>query len=147
MRVLCRHGHIAFFPRYEYEIFIYNDMFDASLERCGDYYTFPLLAEAPDFSLIGKSYLGLPALVRYEGNPWEIMRENGFVYNITLGTLVPKALITSSVNPKICGEYSVINGAIIQPGSINFIGQKILSYDAEFLQENMELRIIEYSYE
>ena len=147
MRVLCRHGHFAFYPRREYEVFIFNDLFATTLSRENDYYTFPLLKDAPDYSLIAKPYLGIPALKRFEGTPWEIMKENGFVYSVDLGVLVLKEAITLSVRPTIAGQYSIVDSPIIQPGSINAIGQRIMSYDAEFLQENLQLRIIEYSYE
>ena len=147
MRVLCRHGHFAFFPRREYEIFIFNDLLEVELVRSQDFYTFPILKDLPDYSLVGQLYGNFPSITRYEGNPWEIMRENRLVYSLETGLLVPRETIFVSINPVITGEFFLADTLLIQPGSSNYIGQRILSYDAEFLQDKLQLRVIEYSYE
>jgi len=147
MRILCRHGHYAFYPRNEIEVFIYNDLYGAELVREDDYYTFPFLKGASDHSLVGKTYLGLPANARYEGKPWEIMKENNFVYSLALKVVVPVELILDFTDPYLAGQYFLSDALLVQAGAKNILGQRILSYDAEFLQEYNQIRILGMSYE
>src|SRR4051812_4712842 len=93
MRVLCRHGHFAFYPRKASDINQFSQSFGVTLKREEDYYTFPRLQGAPKYSLLGKLYVNLPALATYEGMPWEVMKANDFVYNVQLGLLVPKLAV------------------------------------------------------
>jgi hypothetical protein len=65
MRVLCRYGHFAFYPKDEKEISLFNQLFDQVLLRQDDFYTFEFLKDAPEYSLLGKPYLGLPASVLF----------------------------------------------------------------------------------
>lgn len=148
MRVLCRHGHFAFYPSKTSDIARFSNYFDEELVRDGDFYTFPLLKQAPRYSIAGKPYLTLPALKTYEGRaPWDVLRENGFVYHILSGLLVPKASITILINPPLAGFYFLAQSPLIQPGSRNTLGQQILSYDGEFFQDTVQLKVREFSYE
>lgn len=147
MRVLCRSGHFAFYPRTASDIARFSNYFSVTLKRERDYYTFKGLYGAEDYSLLGKPYLNLPALATYEGEPWEIMRENDFVYSLDLGIIVPKLSILSIVDTPLVGYYYRAGGSIIQPGSRTLLGQQILSYSGEFIDEGSSLRISEFSYE
>jgi hypothetical protein len=146
MRVLCRHGHFAFYPESENDVGTFNNIFDESLTRVNDFYTFSLLKDALKYSLKGKPYLGIPALVDFEGEPWEVMRENGFVYNIALKQLVPKESITIVIDPPIVGFFWLAATPLIQPGSRNFTGNPILSYDAQFAFKTQSLKVFEVQY-
>lgn len=147
MRVLCRHGHFAFYPRTSTDIATFVNRYGQELVRAGEFYTFPLLVDAPDYSLQGKPYLNLPALSTFEGKPWDVMRENGFVYSIATGLLVPKLSVTVFINPPRTGMYLTAETPLIQPGSRNITGQQLLSYDAEFDPKTFILRVREFNYE
>lgn len=147
MRVLCRHGHLAFFPKRPSEAARICQYYGIELVRSDEFYTFPLLAEAKSFSLAGLDYLGIPAIKTYAGYPWEVMRENGFVYDVNKEALVPKASIVSIGGPELSGFCYVWDSAILQPGVRNALGNQILSYDGELNVENFHLKVSEFSYE
>lgn len=147
MRVLCRHGHFSFYPRDEAEVFRFSSFYEETLVRDRDFYTFEFLKDAPKYSIKGKPFLGLPAQVTFEGEPWEVMRENGFVYNLALGLVVLKAAVTLIVNPQVSEGFFLAESPLIQPGSRTFTGQQILSYDAEYLGDTSQLRVFEVEYE
>lgn len=146
MRVLCRHGHLAFYETYAGEIAYFMDYYGVELERDGEFFTFPLLRGAPDYSLAGKPYRGILAVKTFAGKPWDILRENGFVYNISTKTLVPKATVLTTFNPVDAGGYYTHEGPLIQPGSW-VDGKQILSYDAAYGAKFLEARISEYDEE
>jgi hypothetical protein len=121
--------------------------FDVTLKREEDYYTFSYLQGAPKYSIMGRPYLNLPALKTFEGNPWDVMRENGFVYNIQLGALVPKISITGIADITQKGFFFIANVPLLQPGIRTVLGQQITSYSGEFYEDKFWLRILEYDYE
>lgn len=148
MRVLCRHGHIAFYPKRARDISRFSSFFKTTLVRDKDFYTFPLLKGAPRYSLSGKPYLSLPAIVTYEGREcWDVLRENGFVFHIASGLLVPKLAVAIPINPPQTGFYFAAQSPLIQPGSRNLSGRQILSYDGEYLDDTFQLRVRGFEYE
>lgn len=147
MRVLCRHGHFAFYPRTAADISKFSNFFDVTLKRERDYYTFSGLYGAKNYSLALKPYLNLPALKTYEGEPWEVMKENNFVYSLTLGLIVPKLAIISLVELPLIGFYYRAGGSLLQPGSRTKLGRQILSYSGEFVGEGYSLNVSEFDYE
>lgn len=146
MRVLCRHGHFAFYPRTPSDINRFTQSFATELEREEDYYTFSGLVGAPKYSLVGAPYLGLPAFQTYEGMPWDVMKANEFVYSIQLGILVPKISILGSADLVQKGFFFVANVPLLQPGVRTPQGQ-ILSYSGEFYTDKFYLRILEFDYD
>lgn len=147
MRVLCRSGHLAFYPRTSTEISRFCSYFKQELVRVEDYYTFPNLADAEDYSLVGKPYLNLPAIKTFEGNPWDVLSENKFVYNLATGLIVPAASITFLIQMPQVGFFFLPSVQLIQPGSIDTSGQQILSYSAEYVQDTFQLKVSEFDYE
>lgn len=148
MRVLCRHGHIAFFPRIASEVSRFCRYFGVELIRVEDFFTFEPLVELDRYSLVGKTYGNLPAVETFEGeNPWQVMKENGFVYHIASGLLLSKTSIAVKINPPLVGDFFIAESPLIQPGSRNAAGQQILSYDGEFIDGIFQLRVREFSYE
>lgn len=147
MRVICRHGHFAFYPRTSTDVSRFADYWRITLTRVEDYFTFPALATLPRYSFAGKSYLNLTAVKTYEGrHPWDVMRENGFVYHIASQALFQKNLIAVSVNPVLSQGFWVPPTALVQPGSRDKTGQIILSYSGEYNLHFAELKISEFSY-
>lgn len=148
MRVLCRHGHLAFYPRTAADVIKFCDFFGVELQRVDDYYTFEPLAELERYSLTGKLYGTLPALTTYEGRaPWEVMRENGFVYHLETEALLAKESVFVKINPPFVGDFFLAETPLIQPGSRNAAGQQILSYSGEFVDGLFQLRVTEFGYE
>lgn len=148
MRVLVRHGHFAFFPKRANDIDRFSTFFGQDLVSEDDYYTFEGLAGLPRYSLAVKAFGNLPAIKTYEGRgPWEVMRENDFVYSLTLGLLVPKLSIVKLSQPILTDGYFLSESPIYQPGMRDKSGRQILSYDAEFVSDNNQLRILGVSYE
>jgi hypothetical protein len=147
MRVLCRHGHFSFYPRQTSDLAKFAQMFGLTLEREEDYFTFSTLKAAGKYSLAGKPYVNLPALETYEGNPWDVMRENNFVYHLGLDVLVPKQSIVSIGELISKGFFYVFSGPILQPGSRTITGDQIMSYSGEFYDDRFYLRILEFAYE
>jgi hypothetical protein len=147
MRVLCRHGHFAFYPRGASDIYRFAQSFDVELEREEDYFTFPTLKGAESYSLAGKPYLGIPALETFEGKPWDVMKENGLVYDVQLGIVVPKTTIVGIADITQKGFFYVCNVPLLQPGARTILGRQILSYSGEFREDKFYLRILEFGYE
>ncbi len=147
MRILCRHGHIALFPRTASDVARFSNFFGVTLKRERDYYTFAGLYGAEDYSLLGRPFLNLPAITTYAGLPWEVMRENDFVYNIELGIIVPKLTIVGVVELPLVGFFYRSGGSLIQPGARTLLGRQILSYSGEFFDNGFSLNISEFDYE
>jgi hypothetical protein len=147
MRVLCRSGHFAFYPRKTSDIARFSNYFDITLEREEDYFTFPLLRDAPKYSISGKPFMGVPAIKTYAGNPWDIMKANSIVYHLGTKLVVPKLSILGIIDLKQVGYYFLAESALVQPGMRLRTGQQILSYTGEFVEEGYQLRVLEYSYD
>lgn len=147
MRVLCRHGHFAFYPRNASEIAKFSNYFNVTLKRENDYFTFSSLFGAKNYSILGKPYLNLPAVKTFEGLPWYVMKANGFVYDISLGVLIPKLSVISVIELPLVGFYFRAGGSLIQPGSRTLTGQQILSYSGEFVDQGLSLNVVEFDYE
>lgn len=146
MRILCRHGHFAFYQGYPGEMAEFMDYWKVELERSGEFYTFPLLAKAPKYSIQGKPYLGLPAKVTFEGEPWEVLRENGFVFSVALKRLVPKEAVVTPLELAQTEFYYLADFPLIQPGA-RLNGRQVLSYDALYNDALIQTKVSELSYE
>lgn len=146
MRVLCRHGHYAFFPRYASEIAEFCRTLEITLVRENDYYTFPALKGLSDYSIKTVIYKDIPAIITFEGTPWEILKQNKFVYNLGLGKVVPLASITTSISLEDVGGYYKSNATMVQAGSFVSTGVRLVDYDASFSENYQAVSITEVSY-
>jgi len=147
MRVLCRHGHIAFFPRDPSEISRFMSIYKVTLQRVDDFYTFDGIAAAKDYSLENHSYLNLTATKTYEGSPWEVFKANNFVYDLSTNLLVLKNSVKLKISLPLVGNYYLAPNPIIQPGSVFSGGSRIMSYDGEYDDSFYQLKIREFAYE
>ena len=143
MRIVVRHGYFSFYPRNAEELSRIQNIYDLELQRVQDFYTFARLVEAKDYSLIGAPYLNLTANKTFEGKPWEVMRENSFVYHMETQLLLPKTSITTVIDLPLINHYYLVENALIQPGSRLRSGEQIISYDAEFEFRTYELKVME----
>ncbi len=148
MRVLVRHGHFAFYPEKLNDLGRFSRYFGITLVRDGDFYTFSLLQDAPRYSLATKLFLNLPATTTYEGRaPWEVMRENGFVFDLLTQILVPKTSYVSIAPLPLSDDHWISPTPLFQPGLRDTSGRQILSYDGFFTMGTFDLKIIEVAYE
>jgi hypothetical protein len=131
MRIYCRHGYFLFEETEPGDMGRFSSVYDVDLVKVDHYYTFETLSEAEKYSLAGKMYLNLPALETFEGEPWEVFEQNGFVYSIELDIIQPVESVTTMI--KIAAsDFYYVSRALIQPGSLLQTGQKVVDYNAWF---------------
>lgn len=131
MIIKCIHGYFIVREQSEGEVARFNSIYETELVTEHDYFTFSQLVGAPEHSILGQSYLGLIATATYAGKPWEVMEENGYVYDFTLDVVRPIASITSLISPvrRLDGYWAK---GLIQPGSINNISGRVTGYTCHF---------------
>jgi hypothetical protein len=148
MRILCRHGHFALYPESAEEISKFQSWTNTKLFRSDDFYTFERLYDLPNYSLTGAPFGNILALKTFEGKPWEVMKENGYVYNVTTKLIVPKLAIVDMVSLNFGQYYYSVQNGILQPGTRQPLPPKqILSYDAYFDCDKFQLKIFGVEYE
>jgi hypothetical protein len=144
MKILCRHGHYAFFPDFSTEIAEFSRHFRTELVRQEDFFTFPLLKNLAGYALKGKIFSGeLVANTNFSGNPWEIMDANSFVYSLTLKRLVPKTTVTVKTLLLNAGGYLLSPTPFVQAGSFAVNDQRIVDYFGFLSDDYKQLRISE----
>lgn len=131
MRIECLHGYFRFEEFEPGEISRFMSLYGLEVESAGDHFTFSDLVEAPDYSLPAGTFLATPTTVAFEGRPWEVMRENGLVYNFLTGLVVPILTIVQPIKLIAAGNYFVSPGMIL-PGSITDDGLRVTDYSAHF---------------
>lgn len=145
MRVRCLHGYFIFDEMRQGQISDFMNLTGLSLVSKDNYYTFEGLEDAPEYSLLGKNYLNLPAVALYEGKPWEVFEANEFVFDFTTGLLVPIVSITRLIEIKQAGNLFVTNG-LIQPGSLTKEGKRVKDYAAWFSRDRLTWHYSEVTY-
>lgn len=129
--IQSRHGYFRFNETDPGELARFSSVYDLDLVSLSDYYTFSFLEEAKRYSLIGKDYLGLPATALFEGEPWEVMEKNGFIYDLELDLLKPVISVSTTIELQ-AAELYYISKSLIQPGSLLKSGQRVVDYTAMF---------------
>src|ERR1044072_7449486 len=94
MKIRCVDGYFMFREQRVGEISDFISLFKLDLVSKEDYFTFAVLADAPNYALAGAPYLNATAIKTFAGRPWEVMRENDLVYNFETGKLVPLLSVT-----------------------------------------------------
>ncbi len=113
------------------QISSFMSLMGVTLSPVDNYFTFPFLLDAKDYSILGNQYLGATAIKTYEGKPWEVMRENSLVYDFNAGEAVPISSITKNIQLSQGDGYFITNGLIL-PGSITDDGSRVTEYSAWF---------------
>lgn len=145
MRVVCRHGHFAFYPQTSEDVGRFTSFYRAELFREDDYYTFASLVGLPRYSIAGAPYGSLVALTTFEGrHAWEVMRENGFVFDLTTKLLMPKAAVIGLADISRSSYYYLKQNALIQPGARTRLAQQVISYDGDLEIRTQLLKIRSY---
>lgn len=132
MKIKCLHGYFIIDEQNASDISRFMSIF-AGLEivNAGEYFTFKPLKGAPRYSIKGNQYLGATATKTVEGEPWEVMRANGLVYNFAKGLVQPKSAITQSVQLTI-GAGIILSPGLILPGSRTNGGVSVTDYAARY---------------
>lgn len=145
VRIQCIHGFLIFKESSPGQLSHFCNLAEIELERSGEFFTVPALVDAPRFSIAGGTYLGAPATVTYEGEPWEVMKENGLVYSFETETVVPIETIISPVQIDEAVNYYITTG-MIQPGSVTDDGDRVTNYAAFFDYAALNFKYSEVGY-
>lgn len=134
MKLDCIHGYFIFNETKSGQISNFMSLTGLSLVQKDTYYTFEALQDAKQYSLVASPYLGVPALVNFEGKPWEIFEENGFVYDFSLGLVRPILSIVQKTSVKQAGNTFWSPGLIL-PGSVTDDGRRVKGYSAWYSRD------------
>lgn len=145
MRIECIHGYFKFTEQSPGDLSRFVSMYELELGRAGDHFTFEDLIDAPRHSIAGGTFLGCPTLQTFEGEPWDVMRENDLVYNFQTGLVVPILTIIQTVSITPAGFYFVAPGMIL-PGSITDDGSRVTDYSAFFNSDRSTFKYSEIGY-
>ena len=146
MRVKCSHGYFVLSETAVGQAVDFGTLYSQSVvpRSNGDQFTFEPLSALPDHVLFGAPYLNQVATKTYAGKPWEIMRANGWVYDLVNGILVPVTSVTTETPVYSAGNRFVAPG-LIQPGS-KVGSQRILGYTAWFSRQRRSWLYSEVDY-
>lgn len=146
MQIRCDHGYFFFRESKVGQISAFMSIFGLDLVAKDDYYTFETLFDSDDFSIKGSEYLGSVATVTYAGRPWEVMRENGLVYDFTQDLVVPIETIVTTVEISEAANYFLSPGLIL-PGSVRDDGSRVTDYSAWYLFDSAKFKYSEVNFE
>jgi len=145
VKIRCIHGYFIFEEESSGEVSDFMSLFGVELVAKDNYFTFAKLAEAEDYSIIGGTFLGVPATKTFEGKPWELMRENKLTYKFNSDLVVPIETITDITDIMKTGSYFFARGLII-PGSL-LNGVRVKSYSGFYLFGEQKFKYTEISNE
>lgn len=145
MRVKCIHGFFIFQETKVGQVSDFMSLTGLSLVPWRDAYTFEDLEEVPDFSLSGKTFLGLSATKNFEGEPWDLFEANGFVYDFGSGSLKQISAITQVTSIQLAGNRYISPGLIL-PGSLTAEGKRVKDYSAWFSRDTLRWLYSEVTY-
>lgn len=143
MKINCQHGYFTFEESRPGDISRFMSLFAGlSIVSIGNRFTFEDLADAPEYSIAGKTYLGAIATATFTGTPGEIMRENKLIYDFDLGTLRPIASIVKKIKLSTASNYFLTPG-LIMPGSLTDDGTRVTDYSAWYLFDSGKFKYSE----
>lgn len=145
MKITCLHGYFIFEELEPGQVSEFMSAFKVELVRKDNYYTFKKLAEAKDYSLLGLPYLGVPATKTYEGQPWEVMKENGLVYHFNSDLVLPIETIFDVADIKEANSYFLSQGLIVPGSFTNAV--RIKNYSGFYLFDQFKFKYTEISNE
>jgi hypothetical protein len=129
VKIQCIHGYFKFSETEPGQISRFSSLFGLEIERAGDHFTFSDLVEAPDYSILGDTFLDMICTKTFEGPPWEVMRENKLVYDFAKGLVVPLLSVVQVVTVTQAGHRLIAPGMIL-PGSVTDDGSRVTDYAA-----------------
>lgn len=145
MKLKCYHGYFIFKESRIGEVTDYTKLTGLSILPKDDYFTFEKLLSVDDYSLKGKPIVDMPAIKTFSGKPWEVMEANGFVFDFSLGVVVPIDSITTETTLSQTNNAFLSPGLIL-PGSLLRSGQRVKGYSAFFSFNTLTWRYSEVDY-
>tara|TARA_R110000787_G_scaffold130064_1_gene241983 strand:- start:2193 stop:2636 length:444 start_codon:yes stop_codon:yes gene_type:complete len=110
MRIVCLNGFYKFYPQNIAEVRRFQVKYGKPLVQCKNYFTFPILAELPEYSFFGQNYSGsLPALVNYAGKKEEVLSANGYTFYQPSQGLVLKGSFLQKMNYSFSNFFHMDN--------------------------------------
>ncbi len=147
MKIDCLHGYFIFTEVQAGGLSDFLRLFPGfAFEKNGDHWTFAQLAEAPEYSVEGGSWLGAKTKVTFSGKPWEIMRANELVFDFVEGRVRAIEEIDRPIAPYWAGSYYWAGGLIL-PGSIKADGSRVTDYSAWYLFSSGQFRFSAVKYD
>lgn len=146
MRIKCLHGFFIFEEQACGQLSRFISMTGLAIVPYGKQYTFETLSNAKKYSIAGNEYLGAIATKTFEGEPWEVMRENKFVYDFNKDQLIDIETVSQNFTMKQSNNYLISNGLIL-PGSLMEGGQRVKEYSAWYLFDSAKFRYSEVLFE
>jgi hypothetical protein len=142
------HGYFRFTEGAVGQVSRFCSLFGLEIARAaaGDHLTFADLVDAPNYSLPGGTFLGAATTELFEGEPWEVMRANGLVYNFQTGLVVPITEIDQVVSIAAAGFVFLASGMIL-PGSVTDDGSRVTDYAAFFDPSRQGFKYSEVAYD
>lgn len=129
MKIKCENGFYKFFPQNAMELKAFESRYNFKLKYCRGFWTFPSLADFPDYSFAGHILTGIiPAIINFSGTPEEVFKKNNLTYNLKLEIIMPKASILTYLDYDL-GNY---NSSKELPQAFGFDkdGDKITGFEA-----------------
>lgn len=146
MLVECIHGYFKFSETSVGQISRFMSLFGLEVERKEDHFTFSDLVDAPNYSIAGGTFLGIPTIKTFEGPPWEVMRANRLVYDFNIGLVRPIDTVTQILKLESSSNYFLTTGMIL-PGSITDDGGRVTDYAAFYSSDRATFKYSEITYE
>lgn len=142
VKINCIHGFFIFEESRAGELSDWVSLFEIPLARRGSIFTFEPLALAPDFSIKGAPILDATAVKSFAGDPGEVFRENGLIYNFQTQKLMPIETVTQTITI-VQGQNYFLSSGLIIPGSLTDEGDRVTDYAAHFSTDTMKFRFSE----
>lgn len=145
MKVNCEFGYFRFYPRSAEELVRIQKLYEIKLVRKENYFTFPALAELPDYTVIGRPFgLGLATKTLETKNPGKLLRENKYVYSLPAEDVVPILSIVTTLPIINGGEYAVLSKILGQPGAFVPSGLRLVSYEGLIDLKSHRIQIYDF---
>lgn len=145
MRINCRHGFFTFDELKAGQVSDFMSLYGFTIARTDRWFTFASLKDAPLYAIQGTTYLNAPVTKTFEGEPWEIMKENGLVYDFSMDLTRPITSVAAVVEIGRAANYFVSPGLII-PGSMTKDAKKVSGYTCWFSFDTSRFRYSEVTY-
>lgn len=108
MKIYCEHGFYTFAPEHQDDQAYFEAQTGFKLVRLGERLTFSPLTQLGDLCLQGQPYGNLTGKVTCCGTPSDIMRANGWTFDLKAQALVELSALT-----QLQALYLQLNGAIL----------------------------------
>lgn len=146
MKIRCLHGYFIFEELRPGEITKFINLTKLPITADKNHFTFEALKDAPGYAIQGGTYLGAPATKTFEGEPWEVMRANGLVYDFVKDEVVPILTVVKPIKLTFGNRYFLSNGMILA-GSLTDEGNRVTDYSAHYIFESAKFKFTEVSFE